>query len=59
MTLFDVFHGEQVGESNRSLAYRLKFRAPDRTLITEEVNRFRDEAVAAAARSVGAVQRRS
>ena len=35
--VFDVYHGEQVGEGNRSLALRLEFRAPDRTLTDEEV----------------------
>ncbi len=57
VSLFDVYVGEQVGAGRRSLAYRLTFRAPDRTLTTEEVNRFRDAAVAAAARAVGAQQR--
>ena len=57
VTLFDVYEGEQVEEGHRSLAYRLAFRAPDRTLKTEEVNGFRDAAVAAAARAIGAVQR--
>ena len=35
--VFDVYEGEQVGEGNRSLALRLEFRAPDRTLTDEEV----------------------
>ena len=57
VSLFDVYAGEQVGDGNTSLAYRLTFRAPDRTLTTEEVNEFRDAAVAAAGSAVGAVQR--
>ena len=32
-----MYEGEQVGEGNRSLALRLEFRAPDRTLTDEEV----------------------
>jgi phenylalanyl-tRNA synthetase beta chain len=55
--LFDVYRGDQVGPAKKSLAYRLTFRAPDRTLTTEEVSASRDAAVAEAARSVGAVQR--
>jgi phenylalanyl-tRNA synthetase beta chain len=55
--LFDVYSGEQIGGGKTSLAYRLTFRAPDRTLTTEEVNRFRDAAVQASAHAVGAVQR--
>ena len=58
VTLFDVYVGEQVGDGKKSLAYRLAFRAPERTLTTEDVNGFRDAAVAAAAEAVGAVQRR-
>jgi phenylalanyl-tRNA synthetase beta chain len=52
-----VYAGEQVGDGRTSLAYRLTFRAPDRTLTTEEVNEFRDAAVASAGDAVGAVQR--
>ncbi len=57
VALFDVYAGEQVGDGRTSLAYRLTFRAPDRTLTTEEVNEFRDAAVASAGDAVGAVQR--
>ena len=35
--VFDLYRGEQVGEGNKSLALRLEFRAPDRTLTDEEV----------------------
>jgi len=52
--LFDVFTGAQVGEGRRSLAYALSFRAPDRTLTTEEVTAARDAAVAEAGRRTGA-----
>jgi phenylalanyl-tRNA synthetase beta chain len=37
LSLFDVYRGEQLGEGNKSLALRLEFRAPDRTLTDEEV----------------------
>jgi phenylalanyl-tRNA synthetase beta chain len=37
LSLFDVYRGEQIGEGNKSLALRLEFRAPDRTLTDEEV----------------------
>ncbi|TDV42722.1 phenylalanine--tRNA ligase subunit beta [Actinophytocola oryzae] len=55
--LFDVFTGEQVGEGKRSLAYSLRFRAPDRTLTVEEATAARDAAVAAAASRYGAALR--
>jgi phenylalanyl-tRNA synthetase beta chain len=35
--IFDVYRGEQVGEDEKSLALRLSFRAPDRTLTDPEV----------------------
>jgi phenylalanyl-tRNA synthetase beta chain len=57
VALFDVYRGDQVGPGKKSLAYRLAFRAPDRTLTTDEVSRFRDAAVAAAAVRLQAVQR--
>jgi phenylalanyl-tRNA synthetase beta chain len=57
LRLFDVYTGDQVGEGRKSLAYTLRFRAPDRTLTAEEANAARDEAVAHAAQQVGAVLR--
>jgi phenylalanyl-tRNA synthetase beta chain len=35
--VFDVYRGAQVSEGNKSLAMRLEFRAPDRTLTDDEV----------------------
>jgi phenylalanyl-tRNA synthetase beta chain len=35
--LFDVYRGEQIGPGNKSLAIRLEFQAPDRTLTDDEV----------------------
>lgn len=52
--LFDVYTGAQAGEGNKSLAYTLRFRAPDRTLTAEETTAARDAAVAVAADRVGA-----
>ena len=53
LRLFDVYTGPQVGEGQRSLAYALRFRAPDRTLTDVEVLAARDAAVAAAAGRTG------
>ncbi|GAA4699615.1 phenylalanine--tRNA ligase subunit beta [Nocardioides nanhaiensis] len=55
--LFDVYTGVQVGEGRTSLAFALRFRAPDRTLTDEETAAARDAAVALATERVGAVQR--
>ena len=57
--LFDVYTGEQAGPGRKSLAYTLRFRAPDRTLTVEETTAARDAAVAEAARRVGAELRGS
>jgi phenylalanyl-tRNA synthetase beta chain len=35
--LFDVYSGDQVGEGRKSLAMRLQFRSPERTLTDEDV----------------------
>ena len=55
--LFDIYAGAQVGEGARSLAFAMRFRAPDRTLTDEEANAARDAAVAAAAERTGAALR--
>jgi phenylalanyl-tRNA synthetase beta chain len=55
--LFDVYTGPQVGKGKKSLAYALRFRAPDRTLTEAEAASARDAAVAVAAERTGAVQR--
>ena len=41
-TVFDLYRGEQLGEGHKSLALRLEFRAPDRTLTDDEVLTLRD-----------------
>ncbi len=55
--LFDVYTGEQAGPGRKSLAYTLRFRAPDRTLTVEETTAARDAAVEEAARRLGAALR--
>ena len=55
--LFDVYTGEQAGDGKKSLAFALRFRAPDRTLTEAETGQAKDAAVALAAERHGAVQR--
>jgi phenylalanyl-tRNA synthetase beta chain len=55
--LFDIYTGPQVAEGKKSLAYALRFRAPDRTLTDADAAAARDAAVAAAAERLQAVQR--
>jgi phenylalanyl-tRNA synthetase beta chain len=55
--LFDLYTGAQVGEGKKSLAFALRFRAPDRTLNDEEMTAAREAAVALATERHGAVLR--
>ncbi len=55
--LFDVYTGEQIPAGKKSLAFALRFRAPDRTLTEEETAAARDAAVAVAVERFGAVHR--
>jgi len=50
--VFDLYQGEQLGEGSKSLALRLEFRAPDRTLTDAEVTERRD-AIKAALADIG------
>ncbi|MDT4943464.1 MAG: phenylalanyl-tRNA synthetase beta chain [Pseudonocardiales bacterium] len=53
--LFDVYVDEQrLGTGLKSLAFALRFRAPDRTLTVDEASAARDAAIARAAAAVGA-----
>ncbi|WP_080795091.1 phenylalanine--tRNA ligase subunit beta [Corynebacterium pacaense] len=52
--LFDVYRSEQLGEGRKSLAFSLRFRAPDRTLTDEEANAARLAAATLAAERLGA-----
>ena len=55
--LFDVYAGENVPEGTRSLAFRIRFRAADRTLTAEDVNRAVNGLTRALEREVGATVR--
>ena len=37
--LFDVYEGSQIPEGKKSVAYAISFRAPDRSLTNEEINK--------------------
>jgi len=52
--LFDVYRGTSVGDGRRSLAYRLRIQAPDRTLTDVELADVRNALVAAASTAHGA-----
>jgi phenylalanyl-tRNA synthetase beta chain len=52
--LFDVYRGGQLGEGRRSLAYRLRFCALDRTLTDQEVAALRARSIEAVETRLGA-----
>ena len=43
--LFDVFRGEQVGKGKKSLAYKLTYQMPDKTLSDKDVAKIRKKIV--------------
>ncbi len=47
VTLFDVYRGEQVPQGQKSVAYSLSLRAPDRTLTDEECDGAMQKAIQA------------
>ncbi|HEX7254859.1 MAG TPA: phenylalanine--tRNA ligase subunit beta [Gaiellaceae bacterium] len=47
MTPFDVYRGEQVGAGRKSIAFRVEFRSPERTLTDEEAAGLREKIVGA------------
>lgn len=54
LALFDIYTGSQVPQGHRSLAFALRFRAPDRTLTDVETAAAREAAVAQAKAATGA-----
>jgi phenylalanyl-tRNA synthetase beta chain len=57
VALFDSYRGDQIGAGKKSLAYRLTYQAPDRTLTDAEVARIREMIVKRLKEEVGAVLR--
>jgi len=52
--LFDVFRGEQIGASKRSLAYSLTYQAPDKTMTDAEAAQIRNKIVKRLEQEIGA-----
>ncbi|MBQ4046125.1 MAG: hypothetical protein II627_06700, partial [Lachnospiraceae bacterium] len=38
--LFDIYRGEQIGEGQKSMAFKIRFESGDHALTPEEVDRF-------------------
>ncbi|MDF2750199.1 MAG: Phenylalanyl-tRNA synthetase beta chain, partial [Gaiellaceae bacterium] len=54
LRVFDVYHGEQIGAGKKSLAFRVEFQSPERTLSDEDAAALRERIVAALAERFGA-----
>lgn len=57
LELFDVYQGAQVPADRKSMAYRLVFRSPDRTLQDEEIQRAMQDVLDRTAAAFHAVRR--
>ena len=54
VTLFDLFKGEQLGESKKSLAFRIRFQSSERTLNEKEVSKIFNKIIVDAERKLSA-----
>jgi phenylalanyl-tRNA synthetase beta chain len=54
MRAFDVYHGDQVGEGRKSIAFAVTFQSSERTLSDEDAAELREKIVAALAERFGA-----
>jgi phenylalanyl-tRNA synthetase beta chain len=56
VTLFDVFRGGSLETGTRSLAYRVRLQAPDRTLTEADISKRRAAIIAAVAKAGGVLR---
>ena len=56
--LFDVYRNDKLGNKKKSIAYSLKFRAKDRTLTDEEINKTMEEIIVELEKTLGAELRK-
>ena len=57
VTIFDLYRGEGVGDGHRSLAFRLRFQAWDRTLTDKEIDRVVNKLLKSLQGGLGVQQR--
>jgi phenylalanyl-tRNA synthetase beta chain len=57
--LFDIFRGEQIGAGNKSLAYRLTYQAPNRTLNDIDVGKLRNRIIKQLEKELGVKVRKA
>jgi len=57
--LFDIFRGKQIGEGMKSMAYRLTYQAPNRTLTDKNVEKLRLRIIKQIEKELGAKVRKA
>ena len=57
ITLFDVYKGGQIAEGYKSVSFSITFRATDRTLTDDEVNKVMNDILDSLEKKFGAVLR--
>lgn len=57
--LFDIFRGEQIGAGMKSMAYRLTYQAPNRTLTDKDVGKVRERIIQQLEKTLGAKVRKA
>jgi phenylalanyl-tRNA synthetase beta chain len=57
--LFDIFRAEQIGAGMKSMAYRLTYQAPNRTLTDKDVGKLRERIIQQLEKELGAKVRKA
>jgi len=57
--LFDIFQGDQIGGGKKSMAYRLTYQAPNRTLTDKDVSKLRNRIIQQLEKELGAKVRKA
>jgi phenylalanyl-tRNA synthetase beta chain len=57
VTLFDVYTGQQIQRGKKSLAFRIAYQSPERTLTDEEVDKAQQQIIERLAKEFGATLR--
>lgn len=54
VVLFDLYKGKGVPEGKKSLAFRVRYRSPEKTFTDEEINKAHDRIISLLSREIGA-----
>ena len=59
VNLFDIFHSDQIGVGKKSMAYRLTYQAPNRTLAEKNISKLRNRIIKQLENELGAKVRKA